>query len=153
MAVHGIADDALRAELLAAYRRLDAYPDAAATLSALRARGLATAILSNGSPEMLADAVAAGGLAPLLDEVLSVHPLRRYKPAPAVYALVTERFACQPHQVAFVSSNPWDAYGAGRFGFRVFWIDRAGAPAEYWLDETATRLQALGALPPLLGAA
>ena len=153
MAVHGIEDAALRADLLAAYRRLDAYPDAAATLAALRGRGLQTAILSNGSPEMLADAVAAGGLAPLLDDVLSVHPLRRYKPAPAIYALATERFACQPHEVAFVSSNPWDAYGAGRFGFRVFWINRAGTPAEYWLDETATRLSALAELPSLLGAA
>lgn len=150
MAVHGVADPALRAALLGAYRRLDAYPDAAPTLAALRARGIATAILSNGSPEMLADAVEAGGLAPLLDAVLSVHPLRRYKPAPAIYALATERFACQPHQVAFVSSNAWDAFGAGRFGFRVFWVNRGAAPAEYWLDETARVIPDLAPLPDLV---
>ncbi|MBX9701093.1 MAG: haloacid dehalogenase type II, partial [Acetobacteraceae bacterium] len=119
MAVHGIADAALRADLLAAYRRLDAYPDATPALRALREAGIATAILSNGSPDMLAEAVAAAGLAPLLDDVLSVHPLRRYKPAPAIYALATERFACQPHEVGFVSSNAWDAFGAARFGFRA----------------------------------
>lgn len=153
MAVHGVADPALRADLLAAYRVLDAYPDAAPMLAALRAGGLATAILSNGSPEMLADAVAAGGLAPLLDAVLSVHALGRYKPAPAIYALATERFGCTPAEIAFVSSNAWDAYGAGRFGFRVFWVNRAGAPVEYGLDATAAMLGDLAALPArLLGA-
>ncbi len=146
MAVHGVADAALRADLLAAYRRLDAYPDAAATLTSLCARGLGTAILSNGSPEMLVDAVAAGGLGALLDAVLSVDPLRRYKPAPAIYALATERFACTPAEIAFVSSNPWDAYGAARFGFRVFWVNRAGAPAEYGLDRSATMIASLAAL-------
>jgi 2-haloacid dehalogenase len=152
LAVHGIADPALRADLLGAYRDLPAYADAAPALALLRARGLPCAILSNGEPAMLADAVTAAGLAPLLDAVLSVHPLRRYKPAPAVYALATERFACQPHEVAFVSANAWDAYGAGRFGFRVLWLNRAGTPPEYWLDETATTLRGLDALPGLIGA-
>jgi 2-haloacid dehalogenase len=153
LAVHGVADDGLRAALLAAYRALDAYPEAAPMLAALRAGGIATAILSNGSPEMLAEAVAAGGLEPLLDAVLSVQPLRRFKPDSRVYALATERFGCQPHEVAFVSANAWDAYGAGRFGCRVFWINRGGGPAEYWLDETATMLPDLAALPGHLLAA
>ena len=128
MQAHGVEDPALRADLLSAYRELGAYPDAAPTLEALRGRGLATAILSNGTPEMLAAAVEAGGLGQLLDDVLSVHPLRRYKPDARVYALATERFACQPHEIAFVSSNAWDAYGAARFGFRVFWVNRSAGP-------------------------
>ena len=150
MRVHGVEDPALKADLLEAYRALDAYPDAAPTLQALRTAGLGTAILSNGTPEMLAAAVDAGSLAPLLDAVLSVHPLRRYKPSAAVYALATERFGCQPHRIAFVSSNAWDAYGAARFGFRAHWVNRAGGPVEYWLDELATVLPGLAALPPLL---
>jgi 2-haloacid dehalogenase len=150
LAAYGIADAGLRADLLEAYRELGAYPDAAPMLAALRGRGLATAILSNGSPEMLDAAVAAGGLGSLLDEVLSVHPLRCFKPDPRVYALATARFACQPHEIAFVSSNAWDAYGAMRFGFRVFWVNRASAPVEYWLDETATILPGLAALPAAL---
>ena len=140
LAAHGVRDDALRADLLSAYRTLDAYPDAAPVLEALRARGIATAILSNGSPEMLADAVGAGRLAPLLDAVLSVHPLRRYKPDPRVYALATDRFGCQPHEIAFASGNAWDAYGAARFGFRVVWLNRAGGPVEYWLDAMAAAI-------------
>jgi 2-haloacid dehalogenase len=153
MRAHGVDDPALRADLLSAYRELGAYSDAAPALSALRGDGLATAILSNGTPEMLAAAVEAGALGPLLDAVLSVHGLRRYKPDGRVYALATERFGCQPHEIAFVSSNAWDAYGAARFGFRVFWINRSGGPIEYWLDELATVLPGLDALPPLFGPA
>jgi 2-haloacid dehalogenase len=151
LAAHGISDPALRAELLGAYRTLSAYPDAAPALEALRGAGMATAILSNGEPAMLAEAVAAAGLAPLLDAVLSVHPLRRYKPARAVYELATARFACQPHEIAFVSGNAWDAYGAARFGFRVHWLNRTPQPVEYWLDRlAAARIATLAELPALL---
>lgn len=150
LSAHGIADAGLREDLLSAYRRLDAYPDAAPVLQALREKGIATAILSNGEPGMLADAVDAAGLAPLLDAVLSVDPLRRYKPHPAVYALATEHFRCQPHEIAFISSNAWDAYGAARVGFRVHWLNRSGQPMEYWLDALATALPDLAALPARL---
>ena len=102
---------------------------------------------------MLAAAVEAGGLGPLLDDVLSVHPLRCYKPDARVYALATERFGCQPHEVAFVSSNAWDAYGAARFGFRVFWVNRSAGPIGVLAGRAGGAvLPGLDALPPLLGA-
>jgi 2-haloacid dehalogenase len=150
LAAHGIADAALRADLLEAYRALSPYPDAAPALGALRARNLATAILSNGEPAMLAAAVSSAGLAPLLDDVLSVHALRRYKPHAEVYTLATRRFGCAPDEISFVSSNAWDAHGARRFGFRVFWVNRMGGPVEYGLDTTATILSSLDALPAAL---
>src|SRR5918998_5884460 len=78
MQAHGVQDPALRADLLSAYRELGAYPDAAPTLGALRGAGLGTAVLSNGSPEMLAAAVEAGGLGPVLDHVLSLPTPRGY---------------------------------------------------------------------------
>jgi 2-haloacid dehalogenase len=147
LAAHGIADAGLRTDLVAAYCMLDPFPDAAATLGTLRAAGCATAVLSNGEPRMLTAALGHAGLAPLLDQVLSVHPLRCYKPAPAVYRLACEAFACQPHQIAFVSANAWDAYGAARFGFGVFWLNRAGGPNDYWLDTLAVELPGLSGLP------
>jgi 2-haloacid dehalogenase len=154
LALHAVpADAALREALLSAYRTLDPYPDAAPTLAALRRDGLATAILSNGAPGMLADAVAAGGLAPLLDAVLSVDGRRRYKPHPSVYALATERFGAMPGEIAFVSANAWDAFGAARFGFRVQWLNRQAQPVEYGLDALATPLpDGLAALPERLRA-
>ena len=151
LAVQGCADRALRGDLLAAYRQLDAYPDAAPALQALRARAIGTGILSNGTAGMLAAAVTAGGLGAQLDAVLSVEPLRRYKPDPRVYQLGCERFGGRPGEIAFVSANPWDAFGALRFGFRVFWLNRSGAPAEYGLAEQATVLPDLATLPGAIG--
>jgi len=124
-------DRALRAILLDAYFKLDAFPDARAALSALKAKGLKTAILSNGSPRMLDGAVTAAGIAPNLDAVLSVDTIRIYKPQPAVYALVTDAFKIAPADVAFVSSNRWDVMGAAAFGFQCVWVNRANLPDEY----------------------
>lgn len=124
-------DRALRPKLLDAYLTLDAFPDARAALSDLKANGARLAILTNGAPRMVAAAVEAAGIADLLDAVLSVDTVRRYKPWPEVYALATEALAVKPSDVAFVSSNRWDVMGAVSFGFGAFWINRAHMPDEY----------------------
>jgi 2-haloacid dehalogenase len=124
-------DRSLRGDLLNAYLKLDAYPDARTVLRALKARGDKTAILSNGAPPMLTSAVEAAGLKSELDAVLSVDVLKMFKPRMEVYALVTREFACKPADVVFVSSNRWDAMGATTFGFRTVWINRTGNPDEY----------------------
>jgi 2-haloacid dehalogenase len=122
---------ALRATLLDAYFKLDAFPDARAALSGLRAKGLKTAILSNGNPRMLDGAVSAAGIGGDLDAVLSVDTIRIYKPQPAVYALVTDAFGIAPAEVAFASSNRWDVMGATAFGFKCVWVNRGNLPDEY----------------------
>ena len=122
---------ALRPQLLDAYFKLDAFPDARPALTELKNRGTRLAILSNGSPAMLDAAVEAAGIGGLLDAVLSVDTVKAYKPRPEVYALVTEKFAVPPAQVTFVSSNRWDVMGAVSFGFRALWVNRALNPDEY----------------------
>ncbi len=124
-------DRALEPTLLEAYRILDAFPDAAAILRTLKARGYRTAILSNGSSSMLASAVDAAGIEADLDAVLSVDAVRMYKPRPEVYRLVTAHFGIEPADVTFVSSNRWDVMGATAFGFRAAWVNRAKLPDEY----------------------
>jgi 2-haloacid dehalogenase len=121
----------VRAKLLAAYRTMQAYPEVAEVLSALKAGGASLAILSNGDPDMLADAVGAAGLGGAFDAVISVADAGIFKPAPAVYELVTKRFGCAPGDVSFQSSNRWDIAAAKAFGFRCVWINRVGAPDEY----------------------
>jgi 2-haloacid dehalogenase len=140
---HGIADQALLDDVLSAYRRLDAYPEVPAVLTSLRDRGIPRAILSNGEPGMLADAVRSAGIAELLDDVLSVESVGVFKPDPRVYRLVTDRFALPPDAIDFYSSNPWDAFGALCFGFRVFWVNRGGQPDEYSLRGRVTELRSL----------
>jgi 2-haloacid dehalogenase len=124
-------DSALRARLLEAYFKLDAFPDARAALTALKAKGMCTAILSNGNPHMLEGAVTAAGIGADLDAVFSVDTIRIYKPRREVYALVTDAFRLAPAEVAFVSSNRWDVMGATAFGFRCVWVNRVNAPEEY----------------------
>src|SRR3954468_15718042 len=119
-------DPAVRARLLDAYRTLAAYPEAAGVLARLRERGARTAILSNGDPGMLGDAVASAGLGALLDAVLSVDAVRVFKTSPRAYALVEAALQVRPARVAFVSSNRWDVAGAAAFGFRSVWVNCAG---------------------------
>ena len=121
----------VREKLLAAYRTMDAYPEVTEVLAALKARGARVAILSNGDPDMLEDAVRAGKLGNLFDAVLSVTAAGIFKPAPAVYRLATERFGCQRGDISFQSSNRWDIAGAKAFGFHTVWINRTAAPDEY----------------------
>ncbi|MEM9499060.1 MAG: haloacid dehalogenase type II [Pseudomonadota bacterium] len=126
--LHGDAD--LRTRLLQLYRELDAYPEVPDMLRALKTAGKATAILSNGSPAMLEDAVRSAGIADLLDDVLSVESVGIFKPARVVYELVGKRFGCAPDEVLFVSSNGWDAAGASGYGFNTVWVNRAGEPVD-----------------------
>ena len=140
------ADRRLSGKLLEAYRQLDAFADARATLKELKRRGHRTAILSNGSPDMLEAAVAAAGLGTDLDFVLSVDSIRKYKPRPEVYALVPAAMRVEPADVVFVSSNRWDVMGAASFGFRAAWINRANLPDEYADRPPAVVLKDLTAL-------
>ncbi len=143
---HGITDRALLDDILRAYRRLDAYPEVPEMLRRLKAQGIARAILSNGEPDMLAEAAEAAGVSALLDAVLSVDALQVYKPDPRAYWLVTEKFDVSAADVAFFSSNPWDAFGAREFGFTVFWVNRNRAPDEYGLRGSMTELTDLSAI-------
>jgi 2-haloacid dehalogenase len=130
-AVGGGVSAEVRQKLMAAYRTMDAYPEVAEVLAELRHRGARLAILSNGDPDMLADAVRAAKLEALLDDVLSVAAVGIFKPAPAVYQLASDLFACQPGDISFQSSNRWDIAGAKAFGFHTVWINRTAAPDEY----------------------
>jgi 2-haloacid dehalogenase len=141
-------DRGLRRKLLEAYLTLDAFPDARTALAALKAQGSRLAILSNGTPHMLAAAVEAAGLADQFDAVLSIDGIRRYKPRPEVYRLATEALGLQPDEIAFVSSNRWDVMGAVSFGFEAYWVNRAGAPDEYPDFPPQRRISNLEALLP-----
>ena len=121
----------LRAALLDAYFKLDAFPDARAALKSLKAAGHRTGILSNGSPKMLHGAVDNAGIGGDLDGVLSVDVLKMFKPRPEVYTLVTKHYNCKAGDVTFVSSNRWDVMAAVSVGFRALWVNRSKMPDEY----------------------
>ena len=126
----GLSDPALRQRLMDLYLRLNAYPEVKSTLEQLKGRGLQLAILSNGSPKMLAAAAEHAHIADLLDAILSVEEVQTFKPNPAVYQLALDRLGLAPSEICFLSSNSWDAYAAKSFGFRVLWCNRFGQPPE-----------------------
>jgi 2-haloacid dehalogenase len=95
-------------------------------LANLKAAGHRLAVLSNASPSMLVKALDAAGISEWFDELLSVDVLKCYKPTPAVYQLIPDRFDCKPSDVTFFSSNNWDVSGAGAFGFKTIWVNRTG---------------------------
>jgi len=151
MEAHSIADDGLRRRLLELYLALDAYPDATAALAHLRKGGRKTAILTNGAPEMIDAACRASGLDRHLDRVLSVDPLRIYKPDARVYQSAVEALALPRERICFVSTNAWDARAAAHFGFRVVWLNRFGKLPDRLPGAFAEVIPSLDALPPLLG--
>jgi 2-haloacid dehalogenase len=150
LANHGVESAALRGNLLQAYERLDSFPEVADTLSALRKPGLRLAALSNGDPDMLEAGLQAARIRSSLDTIVSVAPLQIFKPDRRVYELGRAWVDAPAEEVAFVSANAWDAGGAAAFGFRTFWIDRAGQPQEYDIARHATIIGSLRDLPPHL---
>jgi len=117
-----------RQRLLDAYRDLAPFPGTRDALAALAP--YPRWILSNGTRAMLEPLVRASGLDQVLDGVMTVDDAGVYKPSPRVYQLAVERLRLAPAQIAFVSSNGWDAAGAKAFGFTTFWINRDGLPTE-----------------------
>ncbi len=151
MAALDMADPPIRAELMQLYLQLRAYPDVADALTRVKQAKMRTAILSNGSPTMLAAVVNSAGLQEYIDTVLSVEAVGVFKPHPSVYQLVPDRMAVKPENVCFLSANGWDVHGAASFGFKVLWINRAGAPRERLPGDPVGEIVSLSELPEWLG--
>ncbi len=117
-------------QLMNQYRHLSAFPETREVLQALRERGITTGILSNGDPGMLDVAVKSAGLEGLLDHVLSVDGIRKYKTHPDAYALGPQATGLSARQIAFVSCNSWDALAATWYGYQTLWVNRYALPFE-----------------------
>ncbi len=116
--------------LMDQYAKLTGFEDSLPVLKTIKDKGMSTAILSNGSREMLATVVKSNSLMPYLDQVITVEDIRLFKTAPQSYELLLKAFPVKKEEVLFVSSNAWDALGAKWFGFDVFWVNRLGHPFE-----------------------
>ncbi len=145
-----IARPELRRRLMDLYLTLDAFPEVPGVLNTLKAAGLRLAVLSNGTPSMLAAAVDGAGLAPLFDAVLSVEEVGVYKPHPKVYQLAVDRLGLPASAIAFQSSNAWDAHAASAFGMRVVWCNRYQQRRERLPGTPDREIRTLSELPALL---
>ena len=148
----GLDNRPLRTRLMELYLSLDVFPEVPAMLQRLKAAGLKTAILSNGSAQMLDAVVKKAGIAEFLDVVLSVELVGVYKPNPKVYQLAVDRLAIPAGAISFQSSNAWDAYAASAFGMRVVWCNRYGQRPERLPGKPDREIASLAELPALVGA-
>jgi 2-haloacid dehalogenase len=117
-------------KLMDQYACLTPFPENLDVLRKIKGMGLTTAILSNGSPEMLASAVKSAGMEDVLDHIISVDQIRLFKTSPESYGLVQKTISVNKDEVLFVSSNAWDALGATWFGFKTLWVNRQNLPPE-----------------------
>ena len=145
-----IEDARLRDRLLDLYRTLRCFPEVPKVLKDLRQAGFVTAILSNGTPAMLADAIRGADLGGLFDHVLSVEQAGVFKPHPDVYRLAVDALRVPAAQIAFQSSNAWDAHAASAFGMRVVWCNRYGQRRERLPGSPDREIRSLAELPALL---
>ena len=114
-----------RRRLVAAWHRLDPWPDARGGLEELR-RTHVTAALSNGHTALLVDLVRHGDLR--FDCLISAELTRSYKPAREVYESAPRLLGLEPGEVMLVAAHPLDLEGARRVGLRSAFVDR---PLEY----------------------
>ncbi len=144
------ADGPLRDRLMDLYRTLGTFEEVPGVLRTLRDAGFATAILSNGSPDMLASAVEGAGLAGAFDAVISVEEVGSFKPDGRVYQRALDRLGVAADAIAFQSSNAWDAHAASAFGMRVVWCNRYGQRRERLPGAPDFEIRSLAELPALL---
>ena len=148
--MYAVKDLDLKKDLIEAYLQFDCYPEVPETLSELNSRGFKIAILSNGTPKMLEAAVRNSGLGTMIPEIFSVEKAGVFKPDPRVYQIAVNELNVKPEEIAFQSSNAWDASGAATFGFKVAWINRFGQRPERLPGKPDVEIQSLSELPALL---
>ena len=151
MATLGLTGSALRERLMNLYLTLDVFPEVPETLQRLKTAGFKTAVLSNGTTDMLQSAIANAGIGHLIDLVLSVEEVGVYKPHARVYQLAVGRLGVEREAISFQSSNSWDAYAASAFGMRVVWCNRYGQRPERLPGKPDREVRSLADLPALLG--
>ena len=113
------------ADLLAQYRRLPAYSDVIEGLGAAAKVGYRCVAFSNGDPESLDELLESAGLRTHLSAVISVDPVRSFKPDPKVYHYLLEQVQTPAGQTCMVSSNPFDVLGAAHAGLQTAWVARS----------------------------
>jgi len=118
-----LSEEAQR-KLLSNYLELPAYPDVAASLDGLAARGYTIAACSNGTETAVRGLLNQAGVLAHFSKIVSVDPIRTFKPDPAVYEYLVAELHAQKQKIWLISSNPFDVIGAKACGLRTAWVQR-----------------------------
>jgi 2-haloacid dehalogenase len=121
---HYTVSDEQVAAVMAGFGELPAFPDALPAITSLSEAGLRVACLTNGSAYLGSSFVNRSGLGALVDRVISVGEVYRWKPAGVVYRYATEVMGTTPDRMALVAAHDWDCHGAKRAGLTTGWVSR-----------------------------
>ena len=113
-------------EVLAAFTHLDVHPDVPDGLRRLHAAGVRLVTLTNGSAALTEVLLVRAGLRDLVDLVLDVEAVRRWKPLPEAYRHAVGTAGVRPEDAALVAVHPWDVDGARRAGLVGAFLGRGG---------------------------
>jgi len=120
------------AHIMAGFSELPAFPDALPAITALSEAGVRVACLTNGSAYLASSFVNRSGLGALVDRVITVGEVFRWKPAGVVYRYAAEVMDVPAERMAMVAAHDWDCHGAKRAGLTTGWVSRKsggfGAP-------------------------
>ena len=111
-------------KLLAKYQLLPAYPDVADALDEFAAQGFIIVACSNGTEDAVRGLLDHAGVLPRFRKIVSVDPIRTFKPDPAVYEHLVAELRARREMVWLISSNPFDVIGAKACGLRTAWVQR-----------------------------
>ena len=149
---YSVSDEQV-AHVMAGFSDLPAFPDALPAMTALTEARVRVACLTNGSAHLTSSFIKRAGLGSLVDRVVSVSEVYRWKPSKMVYLYAAEVLDVPPTRMALVAAHDWDCHGAKRAGLVTGWVSRKsggyGAPFEppdvvgEDLGEVAARLLAL----------
>ena len=128
---YSITDEQV-ARVMAGFNDLPAFPDALPAVTSLTDAGLRVACLTNGPAYLTSSFVNRSELGSLVDRVISVEEIYRWKPAVVVYLYAAEVLNVAPERMALVAAHDWDCHGAKRAGLTTGWVSRKsggfGAP-------------------------
>ncbi|MEW6343936.1 MAG: haloacid dehalogenase type II [Paraburkholderia sp.] len=116
--------------LMQAWLDIKTWSDVLPALASMKQQGLRLAILANPTTAMLNAWIANSQLDGVFEPHLSTDRVRAFKPDPRAYQMGVDAFATDRRNILFAAFGNWDVAGAKAFGYPVFWVNRAGAPAE-----------------------
>ena len=118
-----LEEETLR-NLMEQYLRLPAYPDVAGALEQLEMRGFKIVACSNGTEHAVRGLLDRAGILARFSAIVSVDPIRTFKPDPAVYEHLVGQAHTEKELIWLISSNPFDVIGAKACGLRTAWVQR-----------------------------
>jgi len=117
-------DSSMKSELMNLYKVLSPFKEVPETLKKLKEKNFKLAILSNGTPSLLAQLVKSNSIDNLFDDLFSIEEVGIYKPDTKVYDIPIKKYKIEKSQVVFLSANTWDVSGGGNYGYNAIWVNR-----------------------------